>query len=143
MAKWVDNYEYNTNYKYYDSKALRLNILYISLFKALHMDGQNFLFPQNLLMIWCNNFPLDTTLRTIVNIRPVSGLHLKFLHLICYEHYGNENENDTNQVRDNIFQCDMTLNELNIFRSHKRIPNGHIGFCRIYQMYIIVQLLRW
>ena len=72
----------------------------------------------------------------------MSGLHLKFLHLICYEHDGNENENDTNQVRDNIFQCDMTLNELNIFTSHKRIPNGHIGFCRIYQMYIIVQLLR-
>ena len=59
-------------------------------------------------MIGCNNFPLDTTLRTIVNIRPVSGLHLKFLYLICCEHCGNENENDTNQVRDNIFQCDMT-----------------------------------
>ena len=84
------------------------HLIYFSLLKALYMDGQNFLLPQNLLMIWRNNFPLHTTVRAIVNIRPVSGLHFKFLYLICCEHYDNENENDTNQVRYNIFQCRMT-----------------------------------
>ena len=99
ITLYTNNVLLGTIWFVWTCKTLYEHLIYFSFLTALYIDGQNFLLPKNLLMIWCNNFA--TTFRAIVNIRPVSGLHLKFSYLICCEYYNNENE--TNQVKDNTF----------------------------------------